>query len=69
MSTIKTIPVAENAFVNMLKSLPENMLATIFWKTFVHADTSPLSQEEKNSVAEAREEYKKQQTVKWEDIR
>ncbi len=69
MITIKTIPVAENALVTMLKSLPEDMLATVFWKTFVHADTSPLSREEKNAVAQAREEYKKQQTVKWQNIR
>ncbi|HLG33763.1 MAG TPA: hypothetical protein VI757_02700 [Bacteroidia bacterium] len=65
----KTISVPENSIIEILKSLPENILSDIFWKTFVHNDTTPLSQEEKKDISKARKEYSRKQSVKWQDIR
>ncbi|MEO5571291.1 MAG: hypothetical protein ABIT08_00410 [Bacteroidia bacterium] len=66
---IKTISVPENSIIEMLKSLPENTLADIFWKTFVHSDATPLSKEEKKDILKARAEHNRKQTVKWQNIR
>ena len=50
MSMTSTIPVSKNAIVTILKDLPENVLADIFWKSFVAEDPSPLSEKEKKSI-------------------
>ena len=68
MST-KTIPIPENALVAILKSLPENILAKIFWKTFVHADNSPLTEVDKKEIAKAKDEFANHQTIKWQHIK
>ena len=41
MST-KIVPMPEDAVINMLKTLPEDVLIDIFWKTLVESDVSPL---------------------------
>jgi len=64
-----TIPIPEKAIVNILKDLPENILSDIFWKTFVSYDDSPLTESEKKSIAKAKEEFKKGETVKWQSIK
>jgi len=69
MNTTKTISIPENALVNMLQSLPENILENIFWKTFVRSDDAPLSDIEKNEITKAKDEYRKHETIKWKDIR
>ena len=69
MSATKTIPFPEYALVEILKSLPENILADVFWKTFVHSDDAPLTEAEKKDLTKAKDEYKKHQTIKWQDIR
>ena len=53
-----TISIPENAIVNILKDLPENILTDIFWKTFVSYDNFPLTDSEKKSIAKAKEEFK-----------
>ena len=63
--TTSTIPVSENAIIDILKNIPENMLADIFWKAYVASDNSPLTESEKNSVANAKKDFKKKETVKW----
>lgn len=64
-----TISIPENAIVNILKDLPENILTDIFWKTFVSYDNSPLTESEKKSITKAKEEFKKRETVKWKNIK
>ncbi|MGP8216007.1 MAG: hypothetical protein ACLQQ4_10620 [Bacteroidia bacterium] len=64
-----TIQIPENAIVDMLKNLPENILADIFWKTFVTPDDLPLTESEKLSVDKAKKEFNKRETVKWQAIR
>lgn len=54
-----TISIPENAIIDMLKRLPENILADIYWKTFVSYDDSPLTEGEKKSIVIAKEELKK----------
>jgi len=63
-----TISIPENAIVNILKDLPENVLTDIFWKTFVSCDDSSLTESEKKSIAKAKEEFKKGETIKWQSI-
>lgn len=63
-----TIPVSKNAIVNILKDVPENVLAEIFWKVLVEEDNAPLTSAEKESVKRARDDFKKGKTAKWEDI-
>lgn len=64
-----TIPISEKTIVNILKDIPENILADIFWKTFVSYDDSPLTESEKKSIAKAKEEYRNGETVKWQPIK
>ena len=65
----KTISIPENALVDILKSLPENMLASIFWKTVVHADDSPPTENDKKEIAKAKDEFRKGETIQWQHIR
>ncbi|MEK7296543.1 MAG: hypothetical protein AAB069_01460 [Planctomycetota bacterium] len=65
----KTLDMPEEALVNMLKALPEEALVEIFWKTLVESDVSPLTGEEKEEIREGTIEYKKGETIKWEDLK
>jgi len=65
----KTINLPEEALVAMLRTLPEDVLAEIFWKTLVEYDTSPLTDEEKKAVEEAKAEFNNGESVSWEDIK
>lgn len=69
MASTTTIPVSKNAIITILKDLPENILAEVFWETFVTYDDSPPTESEKKSIDKAKEEFKKRETVKWRDIR
>lgn len=69
MGMPSTIPVSKNAIVTILKDLPENILADIFWKSFVAEDLSPLTEQEKKSIAKTKKEFEKGETIKWKDIR
>lgn len=63
-----TLSVPEDIIINLLKSLPPKKLVEVFSKTLIGYDTSPLSQQEKKSVSKAKEEFKKGQTIRWQDI-
>lgn len=65
----KTLTMPEDALVNMLKSLPENILIDVFWRTVVESDISPLTKEENELISEGKIEYKKGKTIKWQDLR
>ena len=65
----KTLTMPEDALVNMLKALPEDMLIDVFWRTVVESDISPLTREEKKRISKGKLEYKKGETIKWQDLR
>ncbi len=67
--SIKTLTMPEDVIINMLKTLPEDELVDIFWKTLVESDDSPLTTEEKKEIEEAKIEFEKGETIKWEDLR
>ena len=65
----KTLTMPEDAIVNLLKSLPDDVLIDVFWKTVVESDTTALSKDEKEDIEAAKTDVKKGQTVRWEDIK
>lgn len=65
----KTLPMPEDAVVNLLRSLPKNALLGVFWKTVIENDTSPLTDEEKTDRKKAYADLKKGETIKWKDLR
>ena len=58
----------EEVVVNMLKTLPKKDLINIFWKTIAESDVSPLRDEEREDIKQAKKEFKKGETLKWENI-
>ena len=68
MST-KTLSMPEDVVVNMLKTLPKKDLINIFWKTLAESDVSQLTEGDKEDIKQAKREFKKRETRKWEDIR
>jgi hypothetical protein len=67
--TTKTLLMPEDVVVNMLKTLPKKDLINIFWKTIAESDVSPLRDEEREDIKQAKKEFKKRETLKWENIR
>lgn len=67
--TTKTLSMPEEVVVNMLKTLPKKDLINIFWKTLSESDVSPLRDEEREDIKQAKKEFKKGETQKWENIR
>jgi hypothetical protein len=59
----------EDAIINMLKTLPEETLLDIFWKTLAGYDISPLTDEEREGIRKGREELEKGETIKWADLK
>jgi len=67
--TTKTVSMPEDVVINLLRTLSEEDLIDIFWKTIVQCDVSPLTEEEKNDIRRAKKELKKGKTLSWENIR
>ena len=65
----KTLTMPEDALVNMLKTLPEDILIDIFWRTVVESDIAALTKGEKELVIKGKLEHKKGETTKWQDLR
>jgi len=65
----KTLTMPEDAVVNMLKTLPEDILIDVFWRTVVESDISALSKEERELISKGKLEHKKGETIKWQDLR
>jgi hypothetical protein len=65
----KTISMPEDVVINLLKTLPEEDIIDIFWKTLIESDVSPLTDEEREKIRKAKKEFEKGETVKWENIR
>ncbi len=67
--TTRTISMPEDVVINLLKTLPEEDIIDIFWKTLIESDVSPLTDEEKEEIKKAKKELKEGETLKWENIR
>ena len=65
----KTVSMPEDVVINLLRTLPEEDLIDIFWKSLVKSDVSPLTEEEKNDIKKAKRELEKGETLSWENIR
>lgn len=65
----KTVSLPQDAIINLLKTLPEDVLIDIFWKAIVEVDVSPLISEEKEEIERAKDEYRKGGTIKWENLK
>jgi hypothetical protein len=65
----KTLTIPEDAMVNMLKTLPDDILVEVFWKALVESDVSPLTHEEKEEIDNVRVEFKKGETIKWDSLK
>lgn len=65
----RTVNLPLETLVAMLKSLPEDTLADIFWEALVEYETDPLTHEERKAVEEARSEFDKGESVSWESIK
>ncbi len=65
----KTLKMPEDALVAFLKTLKEETLVNIFWKTLVESDTSPLDREEKKALQKGKDEFRGGKTIRWESLR
>lgn len=65
----RTITMPEATIVALLKTLPEDVLIDIFWKTVVESDVSPLTRAEKKRVETGKKEFIIRETIKWEDLK
>ena len=65
----KTLTMPEDALVNMLRTLPKDILIDVFWRTVVESDTSPLTKGEKELISRGKLERRKGETIKWKDLR
>jgi len=65
----KTLTIPEDAMVNMLKTLPDDILVEVFWKALVESDVSPLTDEEREGIDKGRIKFKKGETIKWDALR
>lgn len=67
--SLNTISIPESSIVNMLMDLPKSSLINIFWQVMATFDTSHLSKQEKEDIKIAKEELKKGETIRWQDIK
>ncbi len=65
----KTLTMPEDVLVNMLKTLPQDILIDVFWRTVVESDISALTKDEKVLINKGKLEHKKGETRKWQDLR
>ncbi len=65
----KTLTMPEEAMINLLKTLPEDALVEVFWKTLVESDVSPITDEEKKEIEKGKVEFQKGETIRWENLR
>ena len=63
--SIKTALVPIESLINLLKSLSEEAKEEIFEKVFIEEDTVPLTNEERQAVMKAEEEFKSGETIRW----
>lgn len=65
----KTLTMPEDVIVNMLKTLPEDILIDVFWRTVVESDITALTKKEKELISKGKLEHKIGDTIKWRDLK
>jgi hypothetical protein len=65
----RVVSLPQESIIHMLKALPEDALADIFWRTFIEVDRSPMTSNESADLETAVQEFKQGETVKWQDLR
>ncbi len=59
------ITIPQNSLLDILKYQPESVLIDIFDKLMINSDTSPLTNEERLDIVEAKKEYLNGETIVW----
>ena len=65
----RTLTIPEDAMVNMLKTLPDDILVEVFWKALVESDVSPLTNDEREEIDKGKTEFEKGETIKWDTLK
>ncbi len=63
-----TVSLSQDVIVGLLKELPDDVLQDIFWKVFTDFETYALSEDEKSDLNAADLDFKKSETISWEDL-
>lgn len=59
------ITIPQNSLLDILRYQPESVLIELFDKLLISTDTSPLTDEEKVDIANAKKEYYMGETITW----
>ena len=62
---IETEDISQDTLLELLKSQPEPILIQLFDQLIVSSDTSPLTDEERVEIENAKKEYYNGETIKW----
>jgi len=62
---IETEDISQDTLLEILKSQPEPILIQLFDQLMVSSDTSPLTDEERVEIENAKKEYYNGETIKW----
>ena len=57
--------IPQDSLLEILKLQPESVLIQLFDKLIISPETSPLTDEEKLEIQQAKEEYAKGETIAW----
>ena len=60
------ITIPKNALVDLLRTQPKEVLLEVFEDLLVSWDDSPLSTEESVEIENAKSEFLKNETIKWQ---
>ena len=64
---IQTEEISNKKLIEILKSKPESELVSLLEEVFIYNDTEPLSEEERNMVAEGVQDYYLGNVVEWKN--
>ena len=59
------ITIPQNSLMDILRYQPESVLIELFDKLLISSDTSPLTDDEKIDIANAKKEYYNGETLAW----
>jgi hypothetical protein len=59
------ITIPQNSLMDILRYQPESVLIELFDKLLISSDTSPLTEEEKIDISNAKQEYYNGETIAW----
>lgn len=61
----ESLSIPQKSLLEILKFQPESVLIQLFDSLFVNSDSSPLTEDERNEIAEAKVEYSSGETILW----